>query len=540
MYPGAKLGRENTMKVRYQWLTALAVFPFGLDLAPTSNHSQLFAAQLDAQQVLDSGIQPEDVSNRSYLDYVRECVDLLIQHGTDRYGPVQSQMLMNILDVRTRECPADPLALDESFRVTRRGRRGPSGGNLYADLPTIAAMVRLSQASGDDRYKQFAAKSANHTMTELVDDKGMFWWGWHRHYDAFRDVMTGHAGNHHEIHVQRVDWPFLWEVNSQAVRREIEAIWEWHVIDKTTGEVNRHADGHRGCDFAMSAGEMIGAFAYVHTKTNDNQWLDRGKLLAQYYWRSRNEQTNLIANRPNAGVDRFDGSHFDTSITGFLCRGLLDAHEYTGDPLFGEHALAYLKAYAKHGYDEASGKFWGCLKLDGTPEPGPRVVGGYAQYEPRGPIDLWQPYAAGYEHPIHTAQVYARAYETTGDEVSLETAKRWAEFIRAGLPATSCLKATWYGEYAEQWAPHGTYAGKYGRTISFFCHMQRLTGNKQYGQTARQVAAEAVSRLYYKGMFRGHPAKPYYEAIDDVGDLLSGLLDLHELTASEQNAKGGQ
>ncbi len=493
---------------------------------------RLLAAASDPPEVLDSGIRPEDVEHRSYLDYVRQCVDVLVQHGTDRYGQVHSPMLMNILDVRSRECPADPAAVDEAFRVTRRGRRGPGGGNLYADLPTIAAIARLAAATGDDRYTQFAAKSAGYTMTELVDEKGLFWWGWHRHYDAHQDLMTGHAGNPHEIHVQRVDWAFLWEVNSPAVCREIEAIWQWHVIDKATGEVNRHGDGQRGCDFAMSSGEMIAAFAFLYGKTNDAQWLDRAKLLAQYYWDRRHKQTDLIANRPNAGADRFDGSHFDTSITGLFCRGLLDAHQATGDPLFREHALAYLRAYAQLGYDRESRKYWGCLRLDGVPEPGPRVTQGYAQYEPRGHIDLWQPYAAGYEHPIHTAQIYARAYEITGDEVLLEAARRWAECIRAGLPATQCLSNTWYREYAERWAPKGTYAGKYGRTISFFCHMYRLTSDDQYKRLARDVAAEAISRLYYKGLFRGHPAKPYYESIDDVGDLLLGLLDLHELTAS--------
>jgi hypothetical protein len=492
---------------------------------------RLSAASPDPLVILESGIQPEDVTRRPYLDYVRDCADLLIRHGTDRYGPVRSPMLMNILDVRSYKCPENPLELDERFRVIRRGRRGPGGGNLYADLPTIATFVRLAIAAGDDRYRRFAAQSANYTMTELVDEKGFFWWGWHRHYDAHRDVMTGHAGNHHEIHIQRVDWSFLWEVNPQAVQREIEAIWRWHVIDKQTGEVNRHGDGQRGCDFAMSAGEMLAAFAFLHAKSKDAQWLDRARLLARYYWERRHTETNLIANRPNAGKDRFDGSHFDTSITAFLCRGLLDAHEYTGDPQFLEHASAYLHAYAKLGYDTDAEKFWGCLRLDGTPEPGPRVVGGYAQYEPRGHIDLWQPYAAGYEHPIHTARVYARAYEITRDPLMLETAARWAESIRAGLPATSCLQDTWYREYAERYAPHGTYAGKYGRMLSFLCQMQRLTGDKRYGRLAQEVAAEAITRLYYQGMFRGHPAKPYYESIDDVGDLLWGLLDLHELTA---------
>nr|MBC8872522.1 hypothetical protein [Planctomycetota bacterium] len=144
------------MSMRYQWLTVLAVCPFGLDLALTSNHSHLFAAQPNAQQVLDSGIRLEDVGGRPYLDYVRECVDLLIQHGTDRYGSVRSPMLMNILDVRTRECPADPLELDESFRVTRRGRRGPSGGHPYAELPAISSRVRPSPAGGADCFKHVA------------------------------------------------------------------------------------------------------------------------------------------------------------------------------------------------------------------------------------------------------------------------------------------------------------------------------------------------------------------------------------------------
>jgi uncharacterized protein YyaL (SSP411 family) len=277
----------------------------------------------------------------------------------------------------------------------------------------------------------------------------------------------------------------------------------------------------------MSAGEMIAAFAFLAVQRADNQWLNRAKLVAAYYWDRRDKQTNLIPNRPNAGMKRFDGSHFDTSITAFHCRGLLDAYILTDDPQFRAYADAYLKAYAKYGYDTSTGTFWGCLKLSGEPEKGPRVVDGYAQYEPRGPIDLWQPYAAGYEHPIHTALMYARAYDMTGDKTLLVTAQRWSDLIQANLPADGCLQDTWYHEYAKHWAPHGTHAGKYGRAIAFFCHMQRLTRDKKYGRLAQQVAAEAVSRLYYKGLFRGHPAKPYYEAIDDVGDLLNGLLDLH-------------
>jgi hypothetical protein len=40
------------------------------------------------------------------------------------------------------------------------------------------------------------------------------------------------------------------------------------------------------------------------------------------------------------------------------------------------------------------------------------------------------------------------------------------------------------------------------------------------------VADEAVARLYYRGLLRGHPCKPYYESIDGVGCLLYALVQL--------------
>ena len=479
-----------------------------------------------ALEVLESGLKPADVARRPYLDYARECLDLLIEHGTDRYGKVQSPMLMNILDVRSRMCPANPLKVDEAWRVTRRGRRGPGGGNAYMDMPTYRAMELVSEATGDGRYAAFAARSLGHTLRELVDEKGLWWWGWHRHYDAHRDVRTGHSGNHHEIHIQQIVWPMLWAIDREAVAREIEAIWQWHICDKATGECNRHADGRRGCDFAMSGGEMLQAFAFLYAKTREAKWLDRARLVADYYWKARNPETGLIPNRPNAGKARFDGSHFDTSITAFHCRGLLQAGKLTGDERFTRYALAYLKAYARLGYDAEARRFWGSLSLDGQPVRGPRIAGGYAQYEPRGHIDLWQPYIAGYEHPLATAQVYAYASGLAKDPALLEAARRWADCIRRAFPARGCEATSWYGEYARHWAPHGTYAGHYGRTVSFLLAMHAATGEAEFLAFAREVADEAVSRLAYRGLLRGHPAKPTYEAADGVGYLLVALVQL--------------
>ena len=53
------------------------------------------------------------------------------------------------------------------------------------------------------------------------------------------------------------------------------------------------------------------------------------------------------------------------------------------------------------------------------------------------------------------------------------------------------------------------------------------------------IASNALAQLHHRGLFRGHPAKPYYEAIDGVGHLLYALVQLHE-TQEARAAAGGK
>ena len=186
---------------------------------------------------------------------------------------------------------------------------------MASPTPNAAQFSRSQYADGyvnteDDvssiRGNEGATKSAifaetymDYYMTHLVDEKGLFWWGWHRHYDVYTDQMTGHGGNVHELHAMHcIDWFRLWEINPPAVQREIEAIWEWHVIDKVTGETDRHDSQQPGCDFSMSAGAYLYAFAFLSYQLQDSKWLDRAKLLANYYWHRRNPATDFFRTVP--------------------------------------------------------------------------------------------------------------------------------------------------------------------------------------------------------------------------------------------------
>ena len=472
----------------------------------------------------------------NYLVCVQECLDVLVEYGTDRYGPKHLPILVSILDVESRDCPQNPKPLDEQWRVQRRGRRNPAGANMLMDMSTLKTMRLMSCLTGNSHTVEFAHQYMDYYMRHLVDQKGLFWWGWHRHYDVYKDEMDGHGGNVHELHAMNcIVWDALWEINPEAVQKEIEAIWQWHVIDKDTGEIDRHDSGKQGCDFSMSSGAFIYAFTFMHSRTGDKIWQDRARLLATYYWNRRNQATDLFSDRPNAGSDRFDGSHFVTAIVGLHCHALLKSYHLSGDRLLRDYAIAYLAAYAKFGFDHESGKFWGSLNLDGSPVYGPRIKEGYASQEPRGHLDFWGPYVCGYQYPIYAAQAYTYAYHLTEEEEFLTTAKRFADYLRNHPPAQGCLEESWYQDYALQYSKHGTYAGKNGRSISFLIHLYVMTQDAEYLDLASDMADEAISKLYHQGLFRGHPAKPYYEATDGVGFLLYALLQLSQILKNPQD-----
>ena len=480
----------------------------------------------------------------TYRQYVKQALDNLIEFGTDNYGEKHTPMLVSIIDIDSLKCPTKPQKLDEYYRVTRRERRNPAGSNLLTDQPLLKVMKYYSKSTGEDQYANFASKYESYVLENLIDEKGFIWWGWHRHYDVYKDILDGHAGNHHEIHTLfDVDWESLWRTNDVSANREIEAIWNWQVIYKETGEINRHGDGRKGCDFTMSAGAIIKAFAFLYSKTKDRTWLDRALLIANYNWRQRNPDTNLLPERPNAGKDRFDGSTFVTSITGMYCYSLLKAYECTNNKTFLNQSLSILEAYLTYGHDESTGKFWGALRLDGTPIPGPRLYTdnidskeGYFANQPRGHLDLWEPYVLGYQYAIYTAQTYIYAYQLSGNESMLYAARKFANWIISTPPGSGESENTWYKGYSNANGREGTYAGKYGRAISFFIHLYVNTNDNLFKQNAIYLADEAIDKLFYEGFFRGHPSKNYYEAVDGVGFLLYALLQLDTLIQEPEHS----
>jgi hypothetical protein len=114
---------------------------------------------------------------------------------------------------------------------------------MLMDQPLLKMMFYLSDVTGDGKYEVFATRYMDYYMKNLVDEKGFFWWGWHRWYQVYEEIWGKPDYHPHEIHqIHSIAWDRLWKVNPQAVENEITAIWERQVVDKKIGAVNRHND----------------------------------------------------------------------------------------------------------------------------------------------------------------------------------------------------------------------------------------------------------------------------------------------------------
>lgn len=511
-------------------------------------------------------------TKKPWGEYVARCLDTLVEHGTDKYGPEKTPLMMAVLDVHSLESPENPDPLGSMVRLEGRiHRRGERGSNLWYDQPLITTMYEVSQRTGESRYAKAADNYIGYYLKHCHKPNGMLVWGTHIHWDCYRERAAGDGdgAGPHEILIHRAMWEEMYRLDPEMVRREIDLIWENHIHDKKTGNHNRHDDGKVGFDFPFASGTFIQAFAFMHSVTpGDTEYLRRAKLVTDWHWKQRHPETNLAAFEPGNLLlgrpeYRFYGTTFASAVTGPHAARLLDSHHLTADKHFRDVAVAYLTAYNQYGWLEEAQTFVGMVNLDGTittlkdvphshrsqlagqgKEPDPEY-----SVPPVGPVDVWPTTMFPLDFPLMTAQSALYAYESTPEEGApgkaelLEMARRWAKVIEADLPAHTgrTFRHTLIAAMPELQETGGTYAQNYGRAISFFVHLYRATGDQHYLGVAQRIAADAVDKLYVEtevtdasgetrtwGIFRGHPAKPYYEAADGVGLLLYALLELDQ------------
>ena len=471
----------------------------------------------------------------TYRDAALSCLDNLIEHGRDRYGEQHLPLFMSVIDTRTGDAPWEPETLDALIRTEdRMHRRNPGGADLWDDQPLLRALYLATEITGALRYARAADEYVEVYFEVARKENGLLAWGSHIFYDAYKDSPAGDQDGNgpHETLVIRPLWNQMYRVAPEPVEQQIRAMWRWHVADKSTGLFNRHDDLRPGCDFAFFGGELALAFAFLGKSTSDEKFAERALMMADRHWQVRNTETGLAPDAPSTG-ERYDAKHCFTTLPGPYALLLLDAWRASGDDTLRDQALAHIRAYHRYGWDEERQRFRGMLALDGTPVMDQPKGDGYDRWKPTGYVDTWRATMFSYEFPLAAAQAAVEAYRATGERDLLDVAQDWAAHIRADLPVHRGQR--WNKELLEavpDWErTGGGYAESYARAIQFFLSLGRAAGSAEDLDTARNIADDAISKLYRNGWFTGHPATPYYETIDGVPMLLTALLELSRTDA---------
>ena len=441
---------------------------------------------------------------RRYLPLIETHMANLTSRGLDVYGPQHTGMWMAVIDTRTGRHPT----FAQTPKRVYRQIGAPRGSSLYWDQPMIAVACRLSALTGKREYRASAEEYVDSFLATCVDDNGVFIWGNHCYYDAFEDRPFPFSGGYHELRPLVPLWDFLWEQDPRSCERYIRSIVPRHIHDVETGGFNRHDNGRREHAFVESGGVLVETLAWLYSKTNDQELLDLAKRIAKYSFNHRGLNTGLIINNPDGG--RWDSKVCTTEVA-LWANCLLRSSELTSNYEFTQMAADAVSAYLKHGYDPATGNYFGQLDV----ETGKHVIPEKPGYWPREFSNAWNPDQwPTHDYPMEMAEVCVTLYRETGDELFRQGTVRWVNVIRRSSLSEREV----------------SYAGQYGRCILFLIHAADALKQPELTTEARQLADEAVGRLYENGWFQGYADSHLYEAVDGVGELLLALMevDIHK------------
>ena len=343
----------------------------------------------------------------------------------------------------------------------------------------------------------------------------MFQWGNHQYYDVFENRGVAFHGGHHELRPITPAWELFWRHDPDLTATYIRTMARRHVYDPASGGFNRHDDGKKGHAFLEAGGILTESLNWLYGKTEDEELQNVALRIAEYSYRHRGASTGLVVNEPDMG--RWD-SRVSTSEVGLWAQSLLRAAEYGSTDAFAEMAADATRAYVEHGYDDASGMYFGQVTVDdGSP-----VVPSEPGYWPRKYADVWNTDQwPTHDYPMAVAEACVSLYAQTREQVFLDAIHRWARIALASRPVQT-----------GRW----TYAENYGRCIHFLVRAGRQLGHAGLLAGASAVADEAVDALYENGMFQGYPGEHVCESVDGVGFLVLALISLE--TGEEVDLKG--
>ena len=391
-----------------------------------------------------------------YLDAVREFADNVLEYGRDTYGPLQTPLFVDGVNVNTHE-PVKWI--------------NPDGTQLIlSDFASCQSLLRtldsLSALTGDLKYRQAARAAIEYALTNLRTPNGLFYWGEKLTYGAQADRVLRQYTAPHTFKGYFPYYELMWGIDPNATEDFIETVWAAHILDWTNLAMDRIASTWRltatkgwdheyiggpvffarGLSFCNAGADLYYAAVMLSQLSGQQEPLVWGKRLAYRYVETRDPRTGIsgyMYSRFNVehplakyfeGHDVYDGTilcdfgggdpslrgpflHIYTFSPGLLgnygCYSaicyLLVSQTLGGDKEFQKWALEELTARGKVAY-RSEDNCWVPMLTDGTSLEGfvcPEDIPGLVRKG--STIKAWQA-------DLTDFWAYALAYKASGDE----------------------------------------------------------------------------------------------------------------------------
>jgi len=318
------------------------------------------------------------LTNSDYEAIVKAYADYMIEHGRDRYGEVHSPLFVSAMDRKTATVfkhgnvpyphvivkPYAPgLRRDHKMRPQDRTY---SGGNPLEDLPLYGLLYRLSETTGDERYRVEADKSIawflEHAQSPVT---GLYAWGSHLYWDVHKDqpiyANTGQPDAGYGGHEYNYVWPY-WDQNPEALTRFAHGIWNHQITNQKTGNFSRHADYHRHglgtelFEFPQTASCYMDIWAREYGRSGDPEMKQAIQTLLKLYRSMRDPETGAMAWCTAEGADRREVANVQMNL--FMATTLQDAAAFVEkrDPSLAQEMTAFARfvdeEYLSNEYDK--------------------------------------------------------------------------------------------------------------------------------------------------------------------------------------------
>ena len=428
---------------------------------------------------------------KGYLGYARDCLDTLVRSGTDTLGSVSSPLFISILATADHQHPGCELP---PIHGQRQGDRAHFGGNLQHDIMLLEAARGISRLTGEPRY----AAAADDYLRFFLDNctqtaTGLWPWGEHAHWDFIKEA-PGHVTHEYLGAAPLGFWQRAWEMNPAAVLREADGLIN-HVVNLETFDYNRHADisaplptprpaDMTFLDFPRHGGFYMQVWAFAHSKTGEQRYLDWCEKMMDHHSAMRHPQSGLLPSTTSSPAAAGITTQLSLALT------MLESLPLLGDTptglRCGQLSGEYLDALARLPHRPAEGKVCTRVPLSGPGEDLDRCLS-----EPA--------YEANYGGPFlcMDALLWAQAYRLTDNPRFLDIAR--------GI-------AGYYARNPQVPEQRNTRAKIFGSLVELMLDMRELDGGDQWLPAAEAFARQGVELLYGNGLFRGATDLWYYES----------------------------